>query len=90
MMRIFVLNGKSMTSREEAYAVIARKLHFPEWFGKNLDALADCLAELRSGSVILFRNTGALTEQLGEYGEKLLACFRDCTRETSVRLIEKN
>ena len=88
-MNTYVLNGKDMTSREAAYEVIARTMRFPAWFGNNLDALADCLGELRRDSVVLFRNAGALADGLGDYGEKLLACFRDCARQVGFRFIEK-
>ncbi len=88
-MNIFVLDGKSMASREEAYAEIARILRFPDWFGSNLDALADCLGELPPNSVVIFTNTGALPAQLGDYGSKLLACFREIAAEAGFTFIEK-
>jgi hypothetical protein len=34
------------TDREQVLARIARALDFPDWFGGNWDALADCLADL--------------------------------------------
>lgn len=89
-MNVYLLDGREMTSRETAYALIARTMRFPAWFGNNLDALADCLSEMRRSSMVILLHTEALRAQLGEYGEKLLACFRDCARETGFRLVEKN
>lgn len=47
---------------DAAMAEIADALRFPEWFGENLDALADCLSDLSwlpaSGYVLLLENTG--------------------------------
>ena len=88
-MKIYVLDGKDMTSRAAAYAVIARTLGFPDWFGRNLDALADCLGELEADAAVVFVNTALLTEFLGPYGGKLLACFRDMAGQFGFRLIEK-
>lgn len=34
------------TDRQEALARIAKALRFPDWFGGNWDALADCLADM--------------------------------------------
>ena len=88
-MNTYLLDGREMTSREAAYALIARTMRFPAWFGNNLDALADCLGELRKCSMVIILHTDALLAQLGEYGEKLLACFRDSAREVGFRLVEK-
>lgn len=88
-MNTYLLDGRDMTNRETAYAVIARTLHFPEWFGGNLDALADCLGEMKKNSEVIFLHTEALDAQLGDYGEKLLACFRDCAREVGFRFVEQ-
>ena len=86
---MYMRDGAEMSSRETAYAVIARVMHFPSWFGNNLDALADCLSELRRDSVVIFRQTSSLSAQLGEYAGMILACFRDCAREVGFQFIER-
>ena len=88
-MNICLLDGKDMTSREKAYRIIEKTMCFPDWFGHNLDALADCLGELPSDTAIVFVNTGALPENLGPYAEKLLNCFRMLAEETGFQFIEK-
>ena len=88
-MSIYLLDGKDMTSRETAYRVIERNMGFPDWFGRNLDALADCLGELEADAAVVCVNTALLTEFLGPYGGKILACFRDMASEFGFRLIEK-
>ena len=45
-----------------ALSAIARGLRFPDWFGANFDALADCLEDrewVGHGAVIVLRHTGA-------------------------------
>ena len=88
-MRIFLLDGKDMTSRETAYRNIERNMEFPDWFGHNLDALADCLSELEPDTAVIFVNTDALQENLGNYANKVLATFRDISEEFGFRFIEK-
>ena len=80
-MKIYLLDGKDMTSREKAYRVIENVLPMPEWFGHNLDALYDSLSEMDSDSAIVFVNLNDLRENLGPYADKMLACFRELADE---------
>ena len=47
---------------DAAMCEIAEVLRFPDWFGENLDALADCLSDLTwlpsEGYVLVLENTG--------------------------------
>ena len=88
-MNIYLLDGKDMTSRDEAYRVIAREMNLPEWFGNNLDALYDCLSEQSKDTAVIFVNTAIAEENLGEYSEKMLACFRDAAQECGYFFKEK-
>ncbi len=40
------LDGRKTKSLAKFYKKIARKLKFPDYFGRNLDALYDCLTDL--------------------------------------------
>ena len=89
-MNIYLLDGKDMTNRDKAYRIIEQSMHFPEWFGHNLDALADCLSELPGDkTAIVFVNTDVLRENLGQYAEKMLKCFRQLADECQYIWIEK-
>ena len=76
-MRIFVLDGKDMINREKAYSVIEQTLEFPDWFGHNLDALADCLSERGKDVLIVLMNRDSMLEALGDYGFNMLEVFRE-------------
>ena len=76
-MTIFILDGTKMTGRDAAYEHIQKTCLFPDYFGKNLDALADCLSELSMDSVLILMNRDALLEALGDYGFKMLEVFRE-------------
>lgn len=43
--RRFELDGRRMTSRQDAHAELARAFAFPEWCGKNWDAFNDCFGD---------------------------------------------
>ena len=71
-----VLDGKRMTSKEEAHAYLKEAFGFPDYYGKNLDALHDCLTEM-SQMEVEFRHTDEMKAALGKYGENLLRVFRE-------------
>ncbi len=57
----------SCTNKRRLLAQFARSLQFPNWFGHNWDALADCLGDLAwlptSGYVLILEHTAALRAQ---------------------------
>jgi ribonuclease inhibitor len=75
MSKEYVLDCENMTDRERAHEYIAEELDFPDYYGKNLDALFDCLTEMEECS-ILFINLDAL-EMLGDYSGAMLAVFEE-------------
>lgn len=79
-MTIF-LNGRKMLTREAAHAHLKQKLRFPDYYGKNLDALHDLLTVGYHGDIIL-KHADAMTGALGEYGETMLQVFYDSARES--------
>lgn len=52
MMQI-VLDGSVITGREQLHDAVSQQLALPEWYGRNLDALYDCLGEVRDVEIIL-------------------------------------
>ncbi len=75
MSREFELDCAQMTDRESAHEYIAKTLEFPDYYGKNLDALFDCLTDMGECSIV-FTNLDAL-EMLGDYSGALLAVFEE-------------
>ena len=70
------LDGKKMVSKEETHAYLQEVFAFPAHYGKNLDALYDCLTELDAAEVELL-HSDEMKAALGKYGEQLLRVFRD-------------
>lgn len=61
--RFASLDGWGSESKAEFLDRISRSLQFPDWFGHNFDALADCLADVtagdRVGTVLLWDGWGS-------------------------------
>ena len=87
-MRIFILDGNKMTDKKASYEHIQDVLLFPDYFGKNLDALEDCLDEMDENNVIILSNKKALLDNLEEYGEKIIKIFKKCS-EGSFSFVEQ-
>ena len=45
-MKEITINCAGITEKEALHALFAKALHFPEWYGNNLDALYDLLTDL--------------------------------------------
>jgi len=82
-----IIDGAAMTSKAAAHAHIAAVLAFPAYYGKNLDALADCLSELPRDTVIEIQNTDAARQALGDYADLIFDTFAELADETGFRVI---
>ena len=65
-----ILNCEKLTERRKAHTYLAKMFDFPEYYGKNLDALADCLSEV-SDCTVVFEGKEALLES-GGYGVRII------------------
>ena len=59
-MREITVDCTQIPSPEEMHSILARELNFPDWYGKNLDALHDCLTSVTENTKILFLHFPAL------------------------------
>ena len=84
MRRRVTLSGNKMTSREVLHTYLAKKLAFPSYYGKNLDALHDCLTERSTPLHITVTYSERLKEHLGDYGETLLQVLQDAAGENEL------
>ncbi len=70
------LNGRYMRTKEGTHAYLKRRLHFPDYYGANLDALYDLLTTWVWGDIVL-KNADTVREQLGDYAESLISVFNE-------------
>ena len=70
-----LLDCAEMTDRAAAHEYLADMLSLPGYYGRNLDALYDCLCEMPPCRVIFVN--AYIMEQPGNYGQALLDTFFD-------------
>ncbi len=61
--KVLVIDGKSIVSEESFYIVLAQLLGFPSYFGRNLDALWDCLVNEVKGPVTVVWQDSAWSQK---------------------------
>ena len=71
-MMTIVLNAAYLGSKKEAHEYLKEMFVFPDYYGNNLDALADVLSEMPRVRVLICNREGA-----GEYLWKLVRVFGD-------------
>ena len=76
-----ILDGRTIDSRETLHQRLFELLHLPAWYGRNLDALHDCLTELREPVTLRVIHAHALRERLGGFGSGFGHVLDDSLRE---------
>lgn len=74
------LNGERLKDRTEAIEALELALSLPEWWGRNLDALHDCLTDL--GRPVRLELCGRAALEATPFGRGLLRVLRDSAAET--------
>lgn len=76
-----ILDGKAMVDRVSAHSHLAERLELPTYYGRNLDALYDVLTEIGEETELVLTDPAAVAEQMGKYGEALLATMQEAAEE---------
>lgn len=75
------LSGNKMTSKEALHDYLTKKLELPAYYGRNLDALHDCLCEVTHPLSLTVTYTERLLSYTGSYGERFLKVLKDAAQE---------
>ncbi len=75
-MAYVVLNGAQIKDKAQLHKLLKETLDFPDWYGENLDALADCLTDIHTPTTIEIDDFEALRENLGSYANAIVKVLR--------------
>lgn len=74
---MITLDASKMTERREAHTYLQEELNFPEYYGRNLDALYDCLTDLDETEVEFI----GIEDAAETYFSKVLRVFREAAED---------
>ena len=75
------LDGRALDSREALHQTLSALLAFPAYYGKNLDALHDCLTDLSDPVHLTVLHAQALEDTLGAYCRSFQRVLSDSAQE---------
>lgn len=75
-MKTVTLDCAGLDSPDAFHRALAGVMDFPPYYGKNLDALFDCLTENRKDIELILLHWHSFSYQLKDYAEKILYVFR--------------
>jgi ribonuclease inhibitor len=78
----YVLDGQAIQSLTAFYEEIGRVLPLPDYFGRNLDALADVLnTDLAGPCEIIWENSSLSKQAIKKHFPKIRTVFKRVARE---------
>ena len=78
-MKNVTLNCEELLQRKQAHQYLAQMLDFPDYYGKNLDALFDCLTELGDCTIVL--KGREMLRRSGGYGARVLKVLEEAAEK---------
>ena len=76
------IDCRQLTNRAAAHAYLQKVLPLPEYYGRNLDALYDCLTEMPEAVLVLEHR-----KEVTPYGEAAAQTAEDAARANPALLI---
>lgn len=61
-MKEIIIDATKMQTAEKLHEFLLKELEFPDWYGKNLDALFDCLTESPEELHLILKESKALPQ----------------------------
>ena len=78
-----IIDGAIIESRQQLHDTLSEQLCFPAHYGRNLDALFDCLTDITEDTELHLLHQEELFAHLGVYADVLRGVLRDACGENS-------
>lgn len=83
-----VIDGSAIETREALHDALRAQLALPDYYGGTLDALYDCLTDVREDTELRVLHAAALEERLGLYVGVMRRMLTDaCEENPRLRLV---
>jgi ribonuclease inhibitor len=80
--KTYTIPGTSIRSLDDFYTEISRALSFPEYFGRNLDALWDVLTtDVEGPFELIWEDSAKSRESMGKDFEKISGLLKEVEEE---------
>ena len=76
MIRLYLLDGTMMGDRDSMHSHLYMQFALPDYYGRNMDALWDCLTEKEAGCIVIQRAEHADGPALGQLMRVLMDLVR--------------
>ena len=83
-MDTITLDGALLAERTSAMDHLTEALSLPDWWGRNLDALYDCLTDCEPPRRLVLQNQAAMSGSL--FGRRLLRVLTDAAQNDPYHL----
>ena len=84
-MKEIIIDGSTIFASPDLHEALAKALSLPAHYGKNLDALYDCLAEIREDTLLQLHSWHHIEFHLKDYSGKAVYVFH-CAMEENPHL----
>lgn len=74
-MKKITLNFENISNKEEMHKYLAEKFEFPDYYGKNLDALFECLTDIAEPTAVNIINA------INDYDEQIINVITSAEEE---------
>ena len=74
------INGADIKSMKDFHDLIAQELRFPDWYGKNLDALYDCLTDISDDTTVTLAHALEWFQTLGKDAITAVRVMQDASQ----------